>query len=90
MIEFWNVTKNDILICDKCEYRYMCFDEGELIKVSKKKYQRKNECPYNPFISKWNIEKGYLKLHDCGIIIQDGNLIINENILNEINEELYS
>ncbi|MEZ5050097.1 MAG: SPASM domain-containing protein, partial [Saprospiraceae bacterium] len=87
--EFWKVTKDDVFICDNCEYRYMCFDEGELVRINAK-YKKKVECPYNPFISKWDYQEGYMNLNECGIYIQNDKLVIDENRLNHINEELYT
>lgn len=72
--KLWTINKKDTLICQDCEFRYMCTDPREPLydKVLNKWYH-KTECTYNPYISKWKHEENYTNLADCGIVLDPEN-----------------
>jgi len=54
----WGITKDSVLVCQDCEYRYLCFDcrplsegaaEGN-VTFSNAPYPR---CTYNPYTGEW-------------------------------------
>lgn len=56
--KLWNSKKDATLICKDCEFRYMCHDSR--IPIAKgDEWIHTEECPYNPYIGKWNHEIGY-------------------------------
>ena len=86
--EYWDIKKEDTLICQDCEFRRLCVDNRLPIK-KKKLWVHKEECEYNPYISKWSHEKGYLSLNECGISINEESLIYNKGGLESINMDLW-
>lgn len=80
--ELGNINKNDTLVCKDCEFRYMCVDNRVPIKGSHQWYHS-TECNYNPYLSKWNNEKGYLSLIACGVFLSAAGCSIEEKKLNE-------
>jgi radical SAM protein with 4Fe4S-binding SPASM domain len=91
IVDYWTLTKENILICNVCEYRYMCFDDSEITHIGNgNKYKRKNECKYNSYISKWEWEEGYLNLNQCGIIFTGTEYQIDIAKLASINESIYA
>ena len=53
-------TKDTILVCRDCEHRYSCYDKRVPINTSIENiYTFNEECPYNPYIAKWNTEEGH-------------------------------
>ncbi len=81
-LELGNIKKNDTLVCKDCEFRYMCVDSRVPIKGDEKWYHE-TECRYNPFMSKWNDEPGYLNLSDSGITISASGSEINKKKLTQ-------
>ena len=88
--EVINIKVDQIAVCQQCEFRFMCTD----IKLPRqsnfsKETFVKDECRYNPFISKWNHEEGYLNLAECGINVNENEFVINGSRIAEINLELW-
>jgi len=52
----WKVKKDDISVCKKCEYRYMCVDNRIPIKLGNK-WVHKTQCLYNVYKSQWRNKK---------------------------------
>ncbi len=71
--ELCTISKDKILICNVCEYRYMCLDKRLPQKIADNVWSYESECEYNPYLSKWNHEQGFLKLSECGIEIDRQN-----------------
>jgi|AntAceMinimDraft_17_1070374.scaffolds.fasta_scaffold00282_12 SPASM domain peptide maturase of grasp-with-spasm system len=87
--KYWFVHKELCDVCKDCEFRYMCVD-------SRLPYQRKNgswhhkqECNYNPYISKWQGEEGYKTLKECGVVCNEKGYTIDEKKIAKINEEIW-
>ncbi|PQA94979.1 SPASM domain peptide maturase, grasp-with-spasm system [Chryseobacterium piscicola] len=56
--EYWSVTKDDIKICQDCEYRYICTDcraytERNHFNEDNLDISKPLKCGYNPYTSKW-------------------------------------
>ena len=85
----WNVIKDITDVCRNCEFRYMCVDNRPVYKrVSDSLYYHKEECNYNPFISKWRGQENYLTLKECGIISDENGFKLNKKQLNLISKTL--
>ena len=85
-----NIKVEQIAVCRQCEFRYMCTD----IKVPRSTNFSsetfvKDECRYNPFISKWKHEEGYTNLAECGVIVNENEFSINDDQIAELNLELW-
>ncbi len=57
--EKWFICKDLINVCKECEYRYMCIDSRDPIKINSR-WIYAEECGYNPYIAKWIHETGYI------------------------------
>ncbi len=73
----WRSTKDNVLVCQDCEYRYVCFDCRPL---SERVNQGKGEyltapfprCTYNPYTGEW--AKGVWRVDENGKPYYDGIL----------------
>jgi len=85
----WSARKDDIDICKDCELRYMCVDP----RIPKRRKDGtlfyENECAYNPYISKWHDQSGYLPLSDSGVYNSDQGVTIDHERIAAINAELW-
>lgn len=83
-----SATKDQTLVCQNCELRYICVDKRQLyLSKSNKHWFHKAECSYNPYIAKWSDDKGYRTLKECDIYPEKG--IVASEKLNSINQELW-
>lgn len=65
--KIWNTTKDDVMVCKDCEYRYVCFDCRPLSEAAslgnasflQAPYPR---CSYNPYTGEW--AKGLWRLQE--------------------------
>lgn len=87
---YWNVKKEDQVICRDCEFRYMCLDNRLPLRRSEKEWYHSTECNYNPFIGKWAHEEGYRTLIECGVISNAEKFSIDHEKIAQINMELLS
>ncbi|MDR0803254.1 grasp-with-spasm system SPASM domain peptide maturase [Fluviicola sp.] len=85
----WHITKESILVCSDCEFRWMCSDCRVFIQ-DENVYSKPSKCGYNPYISKWINESGYVTESECGVSVENGRLFIDEDRLNQINEQLWN
>ncbi len=63
----WRSTKDNVLVCQDCEYRYLCFDcrpLSEGVNQGKGEYLTAPypRCTYNPYTGKW--AKGVWRLNE--------------------------
>jgi len=65
-IFYGNIKKDNIEVCKACEYRYMCPDCRAYLKDNDNIYSQPSKCYYNPYIAKWEGEKGYLSVEEIG------------------------
>ncbi|MCX2493437.1 hypothetical protein OQX63_08150 [Pedobacter sp. PF22-3] len=84
-----NINKEDTLVCRNCEFRYMCTDVRVPEKEAKYWFHR-SECAYNPYISKWNNEEGYLTLKESGINVSASGSIIDRDKLSETFNKIWT
>lgn len=87
--DLWFTPKSETEICRFCEYRFMCVDSRVPMKTSEGKWFFKDECNYNPFISKWKGENGYLSVESCGRMTHEKKFIIDKKKVKEINKKLW-
>jgi hypothetical protein len=87
---YYSVSKDDIDVCKDCEFRYLCNDDRIPVMRSNKSWYHLSECPYNPYISKWEGEEGYVSLYECGVILNENRYSRNDEIITAINEEIWA
>ena len=57
----WKIHKDMLLVCNDCEYRYMCVDNRIPVKVpNSEMWCFCTSCAYNPYIAKWKNEPGFI------------------------------
>ena len=57
---FWRITKDQIRVCQDCEYRYMCMDRRIPEPVPNgDDYYHQSSCGYNPYLGLWETEEGF-------------------------------
>ncbi len=79
-------NKDKTEVCNVCEFRRMCVDPRIPIFNEKTGFwYHKEECRYNPFLSKWENEPGYKDLKSCNITLSENGDLIIENL-----EELFA
>lgn len=49
----WNVKKDDIKICQDCEFRYVCTDCRAFTEDPDDVYSKPLKCGYNPYTTQW-------------------------------------
>jgi radical SAM protein with 4Fe4S-binding SPASM domain len=49
----WGITKDDILICKDCEFRYMCTDCRAHIQDKNNVTSKPINCEYDPYTALW-------------------------------------
>lgn len=60
----WNISKDKVKVCRDCEYRYICTDCRAFRDDESDIFSRPSKCKYNPYIGKWEGEKGYVSVLD--------------------------
>lgn len=79
----WNTSKDQIDVCDDCEFRHMCVSS----QIPRQRHDGttyfEKECRYNPYLNKWKGQPGYADLHTCGI---DVTKAAHKKNLDKINE----
>lgn len=73
--DFVIISKEQIIICNQCEFRKGCSDNRIPVKGNKL-YYHTTECQYNPYVGKWKDEQGYKNLHECGVNLDHDDIII--------------
>lgn len=86
----WHITKESILICSDCEFRWMCSDCRVFIQDESNSLSKPAKCGYNPYINRWINEEGYLPEAQCGVSISGNQLNIDLKKLNQLNSELWA
>ena len=88
--KYWFVSKNNCNVCQDCEFKYMCLDARAPALRKNGKWQYAEECQYNPYISKWKGEEGYLSLNNSGVRYVNDAYSIDHEMIELINEELWT
>ena len=73
--DLWYIKKDDIDVCKDCEFRYMCTDCRGFIKDPENIYSQPAKCGYNPYICKWQEQKGYVPVEECGLYSKETGFI---------------
>ena len=80
-------SKDYINVCKDCEFRYSCTDSRIPMNINNEWFYE-SECNYNPYISKWSNEIGYISLSDIGKF--NGFIFYpDKNVITKINKELW-
>lgn len=58
--DLWNIKKDDIKVCQDCEFRHICTDCRAYIDNPNDVYSHPSKCTYNPYLAKWVGEDGYI------------------------------
>jgi radical SAM protein with 4Fe4S-binding SPASM domain len=72
--QIWRLTKDDISVCQDCEYRYVCFDcrplsEGAADGFASYHTAPYPRCTYNPYTGEWGA--GLWKVNEAGVPYYD-------------------
>ncbi len=51
--KYWHIKKDDIEVCKKCEFKYICTDCRAYIENPKDIYSKPLKCGYNPQTCEW-------------------------------------
>jgi hypothetical protein len=51
--KYWNVKKDDCLVCKDCEFRHMCVDNRLPYKTKNGLWGHRESCNYNPYTNAW-------------------------------------
>jgi radical SAM protein with 4Fe4S-binding SPASM domain len=86
--KLWTSKKDDTIICKQCEFRYICNDIQIPDEIEKNKWILKEECNYNPLISKWDYEKDYQSIYKFGQI-EKSEFIIDEEKVSDYNKLIW-
>lgn len=87
--DIWGITKDEIEICKRCEFRYVCTDCRAFVEKPDNLKSKPSKCGYNPFISLWKGDENYMTEEECGISIENGLMIISEEQINKINKRIW-
>ena len=87
--ELGAIKKKETLVCCDCEYRYMCVD-SRVPSKGKKHWFHQFECVYNPYLSKWSNEEGYLNLEESGVYISASGCTIDQEKLSENFDKIWN
>jgi SPASM domain peptide maturase of grasp-with-spasm system len=49
----WGVTKDQVLVCQDCEFRYICHDCRAYLKDPEQPLSKPAKCRYNPYAGRW-------------------------------------
>jgi SPASM domain peptide maturase of grasp-with-spasm system len=52
--KYWNITKDDIEVCQDCEFRYICTDCRAYLESPSNKFSKPLKCGYDPYTNKWS------------------------------------
>ncbi len=56
MLELWKFTKDQVLVCQDCEYRYLCRDCRPLAHAATGRLDAPSpRCTYNPYTGQWGL-----------------------------------
>ena len=52
-VEKWTINKDQILVCQDCEFRYICMDCRAYLEDPQNIYSKPLKCGYNPYSCEW-------------------------------------
>lgn len=65
--KLWFINKDQIDVCQDCEFRYICPDCRCFIQDENDIYSQPAKCKYNPYICKWEGEEEYISVSEWRI-----------------------
>lgn len=91
----WRSTKDNVLVCKDCEFRYCCFDCRLLAETSVPNTDAfftapDPRCTYNPYTGEW--AAGIWRLNEKGVLVYDRTdanvfrLLLADNTVNREND----
>lgn len=91
--KIWQTTKDDVLVCQDCEYRYVCFDcrpLSEGVSEGRATYQNAPypRCTYNPYSGIWG--EGLWRVNEDGHPVYDESFgpLIKEHMKDMPHEQM--
>ncbi len=87
--QHWRTTKDQVRICAHCEFRHVCKDCRVFKQDPADPFSKPSKCGYNPFISKWENEPGYVPEQECGIFDESGDFLPDQQKLETLNRKLW-
>lgn len=51
----WGITKDQVLVCQDCEFRYICHDCRAYLKEPGEPLAKPAKCRYNPYEARWEL-----------------------------------
>jgi SPASM domain peptide maturase of grasp-with-spasm system len=60
--KWWYYKKDDIDVCQDCEFRHICTDCRAFIKDPNNILSQPAKCGYNPYIAKWQGQDGWISV----------------------------
>lgn len=86
----WHVNKDKVEVCKECEFRYMCVDYRQPVQRKDKTWYYASECIYNPYISKWKGEEGYMDLASIGVYCKEDVFVKDVQLIRNWQDKLWS
>ena len=53
-VKYWSISKDEILVCNVCEFRHMCIDCRAYTGDPTNLYSKPLKCGYDPYSGEWN------------------------------------
>jgi SPASM domain peptide maturase of grasp-with-spasm system len=60
--KYWFIKKDDIDVCQDCEFRHICTDCRAFIKDQNNICSQPSKCSYNPYIAKWQGQEDWINV----------------------------
>lgn len=51
--KYWNITKDQVKVCQDCEFRYICTDCRAYLEDPQDDYSKPLKCGYDPYTGQW-------------------------------------
>jgi SPASM domain peptide maturase of grasp-with-spasm system len=90
LTKYWDIKKEDCDVCKDCELKNICVDNRLPIKREDNTFYFEKECAYNPYISKWKGESGYLNLLETGVISNENHFKIDSRKVQKTNQKIWN
>ena len=87
--ELWTISKDQIDVCQDCEFRHMCMDCRAFIKDPENIYSQPAKCTYNPYICKWDGQDGYIPVEECGTYTIETGFVPDIEKINALNKLIW-
>jgi len=87
--KYWFVHKEICNICKDCEFRHMCVDNRLPYKNTNGTWYFKPNCPYNPYICKWEGEEGYVLVEECGNYTRETGFVPDKKKIRKLNKQIW-